>query len=424
MYKIAEVSIDGFWQDFTASTTFGADVNIIIGKNGTGKTTFMNVLSAVLNVDPVALEENEFTQVVIKLRNGAKVKTVKVRKDVQENYFVIHYSVSRNSYAFPLVFGEEVRYGNMARRRALDIITGIQSALGEIVRVASLSVYRLRASVEVDVKDRKKVLGPVDLHLDSLMRGLTEYQLELSQASRNVSVGLQKEVLTSLLYRKEKRVRTLFASDFDEERQRKDLVSVYKNLGILDAEVNKRIQEHLGLVKEAVRIYRIEPRDWKNIDIEALDAAERVHNVFNMSLKAEQKTKELYSHANSFLQLLSKFIAGKEFRIDSAGKLAIYRVNLLDTGTEARIPVERLSSGEKQLIILFVEALLQRQNPYVFLADEPELSLHIEWQRNIIPAIRELNPNAQIIVATHSPEVAGKYKKDIINMGAILRVSA
>ncbi|QUW64376.1 AAA family ATPase [Pseudomonas synxantha] len=86
MYKIAEVSIDGFWQDFTASTTFGSDVNIIIGKNGTGKTTFMNVLSAVLNVDPVALEENEFTQVVIKLRNGAKVKTVKVRKDVQENF--------------------------------------------------------------------------------------------------------------------------------------------------------------------------------------------------------------------------------------------------------------------------------------------------------------------------------------------------
>ncbi len=424
MYKIAEVSIDGFWQDFTASTTFGADVNIIIGKNGTGKTTFMNVLSAALNVDPVGLEENEFAQVVIKLRKGTRTKTVKVRKEVQESFFVIHYSVSRNSYSFPLVFGEEVRYGSIARRRAMDVITGVQTALGEIVRVASLSVYRLRASIELDVKDRRKVLGPVDLHLESLMRGLTEYQLELSQASRNISVGLQKEVLTSLLYRREDKVRTLFASDFDEDRQRKDLVSVYKNLGILDAEVNKRIQEHLGSVKEAVRAYKSEPRIWDDIDIEALDAAERVHNVFNMSLKAEKKTKELYSHANSFLQLLAKFIVGKEFRIDGSGKLAIYRVNLLDSGTEARIPVERLSSGEKQLIILFVEALLQRQKPYVFLADEPELSLHIEWQRNIIPAIRELNPNAQIIVATHSPEVAGKYKKDIINMGAILRVSA
>ncbi|WP_180998776.1 ATP-binding protein [Pseudomonas fluorescens] len=424
MYKIAEVSIDGFWQDFTASTTFGGDVNIIIGKNGTGKTTFMNVLSAVLNVDPIALEENEFKQVVIKLRKGKHTKTVKVKKELQENFFSIHYNVSRNSYAFPLVFGEEVRYGSMARRRALDLISGVQEALSEIVCVASLSVYRLRASLDVDLKERKRILGPVDLHLESLMRGLTEYQLELSQASRNISVGLQKEVLTSLLYRREEKVRNVFASDFDEDRQRKDLISVYKNLGILDSEVNKRINEHLGLVKEAVSLYRVDPPDWNSIDLEALDAAERVHNVFNMSLKAEKKTKELYSHANSFLQLLSKFIVGKDFRIDSSGKLAIYRVNVLESGSDARIPVERLSSGEKQLIILFVEALLQRQKPYVFLADEPELSLHIEWQRNIIPAIRELNPNAQIIVATHSPEVAGKYKKDIINMGAILRVSA
>jgi len=420
MYKIAEVSIDGFWQDFTASTAFGGDVNIIIGKNGTGKTTFMNILGAVLNVDPVALEENEFTEVLILLRKGKLKRTVKVRKSLQENFFTIHYSVSRNSYGFPLVFGEEVRYGSLARRRAMDVIESVQVALSEIVSVASLSVYRLRASIDVDVKDRKRMIAPVDLHLESLMRGLTEYQLELSQASRNISVGLQKEVLTSLLYRKSERVRTVFASDFDEERQRKDLVSVYKNLGILDSEVNKRIQEHLGLVKQAIDLYRVDPVDWDAIDLEALDAAERVHNVFNMSLKAEQKTKELYSHANSFLELLSKFIMGKEFRIDGSGKLAIYRV----AGSEARIPVEKLSSGEKQLIILFVEALLQRQRPYVFLADEPELSLHIEWQRNIIPAIRELNPNAQIIVATHSPEVAGKYKKDIINMGSILHASA
>lgn len=424
MYKIAEVSIDGFWQSFTASTAFGADVNIIIGKNGTGKTTFMNVLSAVLNVDPIALDENEFTSVVIKLKDGKRFKTIKVKKEFKENFFTIKYTVSRLSYEFSLVFGEDVRYPGLARRRALDSINRIQEGLREVVSVASLSVYRLRASLDAEVKDRRKILGPVDLHLESLMRGLTEYQLELSQASRDISIGLQKEVLTSLLYRKEERVRSFFALDFDEDSQRKDLISVYKNLGIMDSEVNRRIQEHLGLVNQAVRDARVDNPNWEEVDLAALEAAERVSNVFSMSLRAEKKAKELYRHANSFLELLSKFIVGKEFKIDGSGKLAIYRVKVPDGKPESRIPVERLSSGEKQLIILFVEALLQRQKPYVFLADEPELSLHIEWQRNIIPAIRELNPNAQIIVATHSPEVAGKYKKDIINMGSILRESA
>ena len=35
--------------------------------------------------------------------------------------------------------------------------------------------------------------------------------------------------------------------------------------------------------------------------------------------------------------------------------------------------------------------------------DEPEISLHIEWQKQLISLIRELNPNAQIILSTHSP---------------------
>ena len=54
------------------------------------------------------------------------------------------------------------------------------------------------------------------------------------------------------------------------------------------------------------------------------------------------------------------------------------------------------------------------------MTDEPELSLHISWQRKIIPAIKQLNPNAQIIAATHSPEVASKYRNSIYNMEEII----
>lgn len=83
------------------------------------------------------------------------------------------------------------------------------------------------------------------------------------------------------------------------------------------------------------------------------------------------------------------------------------------------ISLFKLSSGEKQLLILLIETLLQRKERCIFLADEPEISLHIEWQREIISSVLALNPNAQIIVATHSPEIAGKHKSKIIKMNDI-----
>ena len=70
--------------------------------------------------------------------------------------------------------------------------------------------------------------------------------------------------------------------------------------------------------------------------------------------------------------------------------------------------------------ILLTETLLQRNQTFIFLADEPELSLHIEWQSMVIRSIKALNRNAQIIVATHSPEIAGGWAENIIDMEDIL----
>lgn len=65
----------------------------------------------------------------------------------------------------------------------------------------------------------------------------------------------------------------------------------------------------------------------------------------------------------------------------------------------------RLSSGEKQMLVILLTVLVQDKQPCVLLMDEPEVSLHIEWQQRIISIIREMNPNAQIILTTHSPAV-------------------
>ncbi len=71
---------------------------------------------------------------------------------------------------------------------------------------------------------------------------------------------------------------------------------------------------------------------------------------------------------------------------------------------ETLVPYQ-LSSGEKQMLAILLTVLVEDEQPYVLFMDEPEVSLHIEWQKRLIDLIVELNPNVQIILTTHSPAV-------------------
>lgn len=71
---------------------------------------------------------------------------------------------------------------------------------------------------------------------------------------------------------------------------------------------------------------------------------------------------------------------------------------------ETLVPYQ-LSSGEKQMLAILLTVLVEDDQPHVLFMDEPEVSLHIEWQKRLIDLCVELNPNVQIILTTHSPAV-------------------
>ena len=71
---------------------------------------------------------------------------------------------------------------------------------------------------------------------------------------------------------------------------------------------------------------------------------------------------------------------------------------------ETLVPYQ-LSSGGKQMLAILLTVLVEDNQPYVLFMDEPEVSLHIEWQKRLIDLCLELNPNVQIILTTHSPAV-------------------
>jgi ABC-type lipoprotein export system ATPase subunit len=129
------------------------------------------------------------------------------------------------------------------------------------------------------------------------------------------------------------------------------------------------------------------------------DLSNQVENVFKIDdeesrRKKIDKIESIYKTKNIFSRILAELFIEKKF-----DEKEFY---FLKQGIETPILPENLSSGEKQILIILLTTLLQDNKSYILLMDEPELSLHIDWQKSLIKNLRQINPNCQIIMATHS----------------------
>ena len=71
------------------------------------------------------------------------------------------------------------------------------------------------------------------------------------------------------------------------------------------------------------------------------------------------------------------------------------------------IPPHNLSSGEQNLLVLCYKLVFGLSNSKILLIDEPENSLDIDWQFELVNLLVHFNPNAQYFVTTHSPAIFG-----------------
>jgi predicted ATPase len=111
-----------------------------------------------------------------------------------------------------------------------------------------------------------------------------------------------------------------------------------------------------------------------------------------------------------FEDVLASFFAGKRVRIDPRQGIRI------ETPDGERLTESQLSSGEYHLLYLMVTALITRRRGTVIAIDEPEMSMHIAWQRRLIRNLIACASNAspQFIFATHSPEVVADYQDALV----------
>jgi predicted ATPase len=135
-----------------------------------------------------------------------------------------------------------------------------------------------------------------------------------------------------------------------------------------------------GRVAEGHRIDIIGPFDGRrDADLEALSVrGDAEHRTLFFDI-----VDELFGHTGKKIDR-----NGDELRFDSVW---------------GRLTPGELSSGERQLLLIFATVLARENRPAILLMDEPEISLHFDWQSCLIHNIRRLNPHVQVILSTHSP---------------------
>ncbi|MFK0167498.1 AAA family ATPase [Streptomyces sp. NPDC090306] len=143
-----------------------------------------------------------------------------------------------------------------------------------------------------------------------------------------------------------------------------------------------------------------------------LDVAEDVLRPF---VEAQEARLDALSSVARLLATLTREI---DRFFESSGKRVRYRtqagIRVLSEEGDFLAP-ENLSSGERQILLLLLNTVLARQNTRLFLIDEPELSLNVKWQRQLMGALLALTEGApvQFIVATHSIEVITGHRDSL-----------
>ena len=77
---------------------------------------------------------------------------------------------------------------------------------------------------------------------------------------------------------------------------------------------------------------------------------------------------------------------------------------------DGTVNLKSLSSGEKRILILLGECLVGGAEGSIYLADKPEISLNLKWQRQVFAILKELSPSTQLIFASHSPEIVDRRR--------------
>lgn len=356
------------------------DVNIFFGLNGSGKTTLLRIIHSALSEEVASLIGAPFKKARVEILFPEQEVTIS-RSFKMPDEEIIENALRRaippglrsrpSSRLSPRVertlqelFSWETEYTFSAEHQRKD---------GEIHKLADFPHRYLPTSRIFDARDISIEAADRNLEdyfADSIQRLWANYSTKVLGAVRQAQEDGLGKILAGVI---SPEYPTVADPELDYDKAFQRVTSFLRRRGS-----SHLVLDHQGFLE------RFESNlAFKRVVLDINEVEERIENAL------EPRTK--------LQTLVSRLITGPK------------QINFLDSQIKAisvedkDIALEHLSSGERQLIRILVEALSAGGSPIII--DEPELSMHVDWQQVLIESIQTVDGDSQVITATHSPEI-------------------
>lgn len=399
-------------------------ITFIHGPNGCGKTTCLRLISAVFNWDISVLLEVNFGSIEIEKSNGDLLKVTKTLKEKNNRKAPeLVFSMNRNKSYTLIREKEDIRISpsdieelipNLLRigpREWLDRSIGAKLEYQEVIE-KYIEVFPF-------LSDRKKpdwldrFIKSTNLHFIKTQRLL---KVDYSIARRHrpdestISEVIQiysNEIKDSI---NKKLAEQAAMSQMHDRSFPQRLLSLDIDETVSEAEIRLRYAETEKKIQKLVEAGLIDKQD--NIALPQQEFADTERRVLSLYLQ-DVNTKlavfdDLQRKIETLLDVINAKFKTKYFTVNREFGFCIHISNNPDS---TLLPTQ-LSSGEQHQIVLFYELIFKASENSFFLIDEPEISLHVDWQRMFLDDIHKIAQlgDRQFLIATHSPQIIGNYR--------------
>lgn len=422
---------------------FDENLSILVGINGSGKTSILNLLNWIISpsLSDLCVTEFKTAKLLFKIKGTQYEINCKHSKD----YF--HYAVKsqEKSYqplkvrlhlpASKIKHDENLRFDLIQNYQNLSPEPGEEDTWNLIGKFQSPTIIGLDRNLFAEESpDRyfvddggafrhRRLIGRSEKSPLDRVRGIinVEYRkrkndiLNLTNRLKNqlmlsafdgivINEGLELSVRNKLnlnqIESAKKRVNDYFKNFEKNSISEEDLLSIDNYFAQLK-EVTEKYQEDTNDINSL--IFAINANQFTKIK-KLLSEFEKFES---RTVKAMEEIHKYIETLNYFLHDSAKQLAFKE----DTSELVFNTIDRLGNTLTEHNDINFLSSGEQQLLILFSYIAFTNKDGRLFIIDEPELSLHIWWQENFLEKLSDITPKGtQLILATHSPILANKGK--------------
>lgn len=426
MIKLNRLTFEGFRTPVhSASVSFDDIVTVIYGDNGSGKTTYLRAINAFLSQDSAYLESISVKNIICEYQYDEMNEIFDddgnlIHQEVVAENIPATVRVERRDNQYDW---SEYEHSPLIRSRSLSlgVERGVATQQSRIEPDVFLSYFlnpRVRNSLKLVDSPRE---GGIHGLAEDLARYIRMWQANNSRPKRSelkldsAHVNLQNVKLENIeqilldQYKFAREIATeriqdaLFntlAMEFSDNPDTKDDVSRNDFISTLKKNRSRLIEALSDNSKN----------DFKKLiisQLEKLDSDESYDTIYDHKLKTllwnmmnELKLEQLLLRSVNLLT--EKF---NSYLIDNK-KLQILNDKVFIAVDGRELAVSDLSSGERHILTFLTLVLFQGRQRNFLVIDEPEISLNIKWQRELMGLLHNLAPHTQIIVASHSPVLA------------------